>query len=330
MNFKIIITGPVGSGKTTAVNSLTGRDAALTDATVSDSDLVTKQRKKTTTVAMDHDVVQLENGDTINVFGTPGQERFDFMWDILSQGAHGIVLLLDNTRNYPFRDLKFYTERFSKLIANSRLIVGITHTDINKELSVEAYRNWLNELEIKAEVFAVDARKGDQVLALLYKLLGIANQDVSLPIGFVDNNVQKTESRKFSVRSFLDKLKFESRENFSDISRERTLEIDKKALAEIASIEGVRGISLLDSEELLHSTIDDEQTNEFLKFITGIASDISTDLDRGNIHRIMLRSPDDDNLMLFLEQEKSLGIISKQHKSIQVLSQQIEDKLQWL
>jgi len=330
MNFKIIITGPVGSGKTTAVNSLTGRDAALTDATVSDSDLVTKQRKKTTTVAMDHDVVQLENGDTINVFGTPGQERFDFMWDILSQGAHGIVLLLDNTRNYPFRDLKFYTERFSKLIGNSRLIVGITHTDINKELSVEAYRNWLNELEIKAEVFAVDARKGDQVLALLYKLLGIANQDVSLPIGFVDNNVQKTESRKFSVRSFLDKLKFESRENFSDISRERTLEIDKKALAEIASIEGVRGISLLDSEELLHSTIDDEQTNEFLKFITGIASDISTDLDRGNIHRIMLRSPDDDNLMLFLEQEKSLGIISKQHKSIQVLSQQIEDKLQWL
>jgi signal recognition particle receptor subunit beta len=297
---------------------------------VSDSDLVTKQRKKTTTVAMDHDVVQLENGDTINVFGTPGQERFDFMWDILSQGAHGIVLLLDNTRNYPFRDLKFYTERFSKLIGNSRLIVGITHTDINKELSVEAYRNWLNELEIKAEVFAVDARKGDQVLALLYKLLGIANQDVSLPIGFVDNKVQKTESRKFSVRSFLDKLKFESRENFSDISRERTLEIDKKALAEIASIEGVRGISLLDSEELLHSTIDDEQTNEFLKFITGIASDISTDLDRGNIHRIMLRSPDDDNLMLFLEQEKSLGIISKQHKSIQVLSQQIEDKLQWL
>ncbi len=87
---------------------------------------------------------------------------------------------------------------------------------------------------------------------------------------------------------------------------------------------------MLDTEELLHSTIDDEQMNEFLRFLTGIASDISTDLGRGNIHRIMLRSPDDDNLMLFLEQEKSLGIISKQHKSIQVLSQQIEDKLQWL
>ncbi len=330
MNYKIIITGPVGSGKTTAVNSLTGRDAVLTDATVSDSDLVTKQRKKTTTVAMDHDVVQLENGDTINVFGTPGQERFDFMWDILSQGAHGIVLLMDNTRNYPFRDLKFYTERFSKLIGSSRLIVGITHTDVNKELSVEAYRNWLNELEIKAEVFAVDARKGEQVLALLYKLLDIASQDVSLPIDFIDKNAQKNESRKFSVRSFLDKLKFETSENFTDISQERTLQIDKTALAEIASIEGVRGISLLDSEELLHSTIDDEQMTEFLKYLTVIASDISEDLGTGGIHRIMLRSPDDDNLTLFVEQEKSLGIISKRHKSIQVLSQQIEDKLQWL
>ncbi len=330
MNYKIIITGPVGSGKTTAVNSLTGRDAALTDAVVSDSDLVTKQRKKTTTVAMDHDVVQLENGDTINVFGTPGQERFDFMWDILSQGAHGIILLLDNTRNYPFRDLKFYTERFSKLIGGSRLILGITHTDVNSELSLEAYRNWLNEMEIRAEVFAVDARKGEQILGLLYKLLGIASENVSLPIDSVDKNVQKTESKRFSVRHFLDKLKFESKENFTDISQERTLQIDKKALAEIAKVEGVRGISLLDAEELLHSTIDDEELNEFLKFLTGIASDISTDLDRGSIHRIMLRSSDDDNVMLFLEREKSLGIISKQRKSIQVLSQQIEDKLQWL
>ncbi len=330
MNYKIIITGPVGSGKTTAVNSLTGRDAALTDAVVSDSDLVTKQRKKTTTVAMDHDVVQLENGDTINVFGTPGQERFDFMWDILSQGAHGIILLLDNTRNYPFRDLKFYTERFSKLIGGSRLILGITHTDVNSELSLEAYRNWLNEMEVRAEVFAVDARKGEQILGLLYKLLDIANENVSLPIDLVDKNVQKTESKRFSVRHFLDKLKFESKDNFTDISQERTLQIDKKALAEIAKVEGVRGISLLDAEELLHSTIDDEELNEFLKFLTGIASDISTDLDRGSIHRIMLRSPGDDNVMLFLEREKSLGIISKQRKSIQVLSQQIEDKLQWL
>ena len=330
MNYKIIITGPVGSGKTTAVNSLTGRDAVLTDAVVSDSDLVTKQRKKTTTVAMDHDVVQLENGDTINVFGTPGQERFDFMWDILSQGAHGIILLLDNTRNYPFRDLKFYTERFSKLIGGSRLILGITHTDVNSELSLEAYRNWLNEMEVRAEVFAVDARKGEQILGLLYKLLDIANENVSLPIDLVDKNVQKTESKRFSVRHFLDKLKFESKDNFTDISQERTLQIDKKALAEIAKVEGVRGISLLDAEELLHSTIDDEELNEFLKFLTGIASDISTDLDRGSIHRIMLRSPGDDNVMLFLEREKSLGIISKQRKSIQVLSQQIEDKLQWL
>ena len=330
MNYKIIITGPVGSGKTTAVNSLTGRDAALTDAVVSDSDLVTKQRKKTTTVAMDHDVVQLENGDTINVFGTPGQERFDFMWDILSQGAHGIILLLDNTRNYPFRDLKFYTERFSKLIGGSRLILGITHTDINKELPIAAYRNWLNEMEIKAEVYAVDARKGEQVLGLLYKLLDIANEDVSLPIDFINHSSQKAELKKFSVRKFLDKLKFESREEFSDAAQERSLEIDKKALAEIAKVEGVRGISLLDSEELLHSTIDDEQLNEFLKFLTAITADITADLDRGSIHRIMLRSPGDENVTLFLEQEKSLGIISKQQKSIQVLSQQIEDKLQWL
>ena len=143
MIYKVIVTGPVGSGKTAAVNSLTNKNAALTDALVSDLDLVTKQHKKTTTVAMDFDVISLGSNNVVHVYGTPGQERFDFMWDILSQGAHGIIILLDLSRNYPFRDLKYYTSRFSELISSSRLIIGLTHVDIQKDFSIEPYKELL-------------------------------------------------------------------------------------------------------------------------------------------------------------------------------------------
>ena len=102
MNYKVIITGAVGSDKTTAVNSLTNNNAALTDAVVSGSDQITKQRKETTTVATDFDVIRLDDDNVVHVYGTPEHERFDFMWDILSQGTH-IILLLDIIRNYPHR-----------------------------------------------------------------------------------------------------------------------------------------------------------------------------------------------------------------------------------
>ena len=61
---------------------------------------MTVHRKGQTTVAMDYGTLQLDAQTKVHLYGTPGQERFDFMWEILAQGGLGLVLLLDNCLLY--------------------------------------------------------------------------------------------------------------------------------------------------------------------------------------------------------------------------------------
>ena len=95
INRKIIFTGPVGAGKTTAIASISDIKPIATDEYASD---MTKSRKPQTTVAMDYGLIRLSDNERVHLYGTPGQERFDFMWDILTKGGIGLILLLDNTR----------------------------------------------------------------------------------------------------------------------------------------------------------------------------------------------------------------------------------------
>ena len=87
---KIIFTGPVGVGKTTAIAAISDEPPIQTDARASD---MTLARKANTTVAMDYGVIRLDESTKVHLYGTPGQERFDFMWEILSQGSIGLILI---------------------------------------------------------------------------------------------------------------------------------------------------------------------------------------------------------------------------------------------
>ena len=337
MNYKVVITGPVGSGKTTAVNSLTDKDAALTDAIVSDSDQITKQRKKTTTVAMDYDVIRLNDDTLVHVYGTPGQERFDFMWEILSKGAHGVILLLDNTRNYPFRDLKYYTQRFAQLIKASKLTIGITRYDLKQDPPIQTYRQWLKTLNLEADVLVVDAREKSDVTKLFYTLLGIKNEEA---IDASEEEITATEQGDEEASSHDTKHEtneetIDEEQSLPDNTVEETppdeIAFSEKTVNTVLEVNGVNGATLSNSYgELLYSTIADEELNEFIAFLSGITPDIENTLNRGKINRIMLRSPHDDNLTVFVEKNKSLGITSDRRKSVQALSQQIEDMLQWM
>ncbi len=167
-NRKIIFTGPVGSGKTTAINSISDIEMVSTNQEASD---MTQTRKKNTTVAMDYGVIKLGNDEKVHLYGTPGQERFDFMWSILTKGGIGLVLLLDNTRKDPFHDMKFYTHSFKDFINENQMVIGITQTDRQKTPSITQYRDWLTELGFEAPIFEVDARSRDDISLLLQGLL---------------------------------------------------------------------------------------------------------------------------------------------------------------
>ncbi|MDP3010368.1 MAG: ATP/GTP-binding protein [Methylococcales bacterium] len=166
--YKIIFTGPVGAGKTTAINSISDLPPIKTDAAASD---MTKSKKSATTVAMDYGVMNLPGGEKLHLYGTPGQERFDFMWDILVTRGIGLVLLLDNTRADPFVDMKFFLDAFDKFIGDTAVAVGVTQMDVSAKPTIEDYQIQLGGMGLKLPVFAVDARVRNDVSILIQSLL---------------------------------------------------------------------------------------------------------------------------------------------------------------
>ncbi|MGR8930597.1 MAG: GTP-binding protein [Gammaproteobacteria bacterium] len=166
--YKIIFTGPVGAGKTTAISSISDSPPIKTDAAASD---MTKNRKASTTVAMDYGVMNLDGGEKVHLYGTPGQERFDFMWDILTTGGIGLILLLDNTRADPFQDMRFFLDAFDKFISSTAVAIGVTQMDLSNKPTIADYHKQLHTMNIKPPVFAVDAREYNDVSLLVQALL---------------------------------------------------------------------------------------------------------------------------------------------------------------
>jgi len=166
--YKIIFTGPVGAGKTTAIDSISDVPPVKTDAAASD---MTKSRKAATTVAMDYGIMNLADGEKIHLYGTPGQERFDFMWDILTVGGIGLVLLLDNTRADPFKDMRFFLDSFSGFISDTSVAIGVTQMDLSSKPTINDYHEHLQGMDLKPAVFSVDARVKNDVSLLVQALL---------------------------------------------------------------------------------------------------------------------------------------------------------------
>lgn len=167
-DYKIIFTGPVGAGKTTAIGSISDITPIKTDTKASD---MTSNKKSQTTVAMDYGVLKLDGGEQIHLYGTPGQERFDFMWDILTTGGIGLVLLINNASENPINDLKFFVNAFSDFIAQTNIVVGVTQMDLAKKPTIEDYRVVLKEMSLNPPLFEVDARQKGDISLLVQALL---------------------------------------------------------------------------------------------------------------------------------------------------------------
>ncbi len=100
---KMVVTGPFAAGKTCFINSVSEIDVVSTERKISSE---AERIKETTTVAMDFGRITVDDDLVLYIFGTPGQKRFDFMWEILSEGMLGFIVVVDSTRPETFREAK--------------------------------------------------------------------------------------------------------------------------------------------------------------------------------------------------------------------------------
>ena len=122
---RIVVTGGVGAGKTTFIRTISEIDVVDTDKRATDE---LAELKEKTTVALDFGKLTITPTQSLHLYGTPGQSRFDFMWDILIKKAHAYILLIDAHRPNQFREARKLLNIMKQNASNPELI-GITPTD---------------------------------------------------------------------------------------------------------------------------------------------------------------------------------------------------------
>lgn len=122
---KMVITGPFAAGKTAFIGAVSEIDVVRTERKISSS---AERVKETTTVAMDFGRITVDDDLVLYLFGTPGQRRFDFMWEILSEGMLGFVVLVDSTKPETFREAKRILETFQSY-ASTPFVVAANKQD---------------------------------------------------------------------------------------------------------------------------------------------------------------------------------------------------------
>ncbi|MEO1591032.1 MAG: ATP/GTP-binding protein [Cyanobacteria bacterium J06632_22] len=122
---RLVVTGPVGAGKSTFIRTVSEIEVVDTDRATTDE---AANLKPKTTVAMDFGRLQFSPEMALHLYGTPGQSRFNFMWDVLIDKAHAYMLLVAAHRPAEFRNArliyKYMTSRSQVPVA-----IGITHVD---------------------------------------------------------------------------------------------------------------------------------------------------------------------------------------------------------
>ena len=124
---KMVVTGPFSAGKTEFIRSISEIDVISTERKISSE---AERVKEETTVAMDFGRITVDQDLVLYLFGTPGQRRFDFMWEILSEGMLGFIVLIDSVRAETFREAKHILEIF-RSYAPTPYVVAANKQDLS-------------------------------------------------------------------------------------------------------------------------------------------------------------------------------------------------------
>ncbi len=163
---KMVVTGPFNSGKTEFIQSISEINVVSTERKISSE---AEKVKDSTTVAMDFGRITVDQDLVLYLFGTPGQKRFDFMWEILSEGMLGFIVMVDSTRPETFREARSILETF-RAYAPTPYVVAANKQDLPDAWDIEDIRLALR-LSPKVKLLPCVATKKEPVKTALLELL---------------------------------------------------------------------------------------------------------------------------------------------------------------
>ncbi len=163
---KMVVTGPFNAGKTEFIRSVSEIDVVSTERKISSE---AERVKETTTVAMDFGRITVDEDLVLYLFGTPGQKRFDFMWEILSEGMLGFVVMVDSTRPETFREARSILETF-RAYAPTPYVVAANKQDREDAWEIDDMRIALR-LDSKIKLLPCVATDKETVKNVLLELL---------------------------------------------------------------------------------------------------------------------------------------------------------------
>lgn len=163
---KMVVTGPFNSGKTEFIRSVSEINVVSTERKISSE---AERVKNTTTVAMDFGRITVDQDLVLYLFGTPGQKRFDFMWEILSEGMLGFIVMVDSNRPETFREARSILETF-RAYAPTPYVVAANKQDLPDAWDLEDIRLALR-LSPEVKLLPCVATKKETVKGVLLELL---------------------------------------------------------------------------------------------------------------------------------------------------------------
>lgn len=166
---KIVITGPFSAGKTTLIQTISEVAIVGTERDVTDD---TRSVKSRTTVAMDFGRITFADQLSLFLFGTPGQRRFEVMWEILSEGMIGFILLVHAGDDRSVEEASHILRTFREY-ADVPYVIGITHLDEVEGETHEIFASVRSALEAPDEVkiVACDPREREDIKGLMLNIL---------------------------------------------------------------------------------------------------------------------------------------------------------------
>ena len=167
--FNIAITGNVGAGKTSFIKTISEIEVVSTEKKASDE---VSSLKKDTTVALDFGRLTLNKDQVLYLYGTPGQSRFDFMWDIIIEKAHAYILLVDAHRPQDFHSCRRILN-FMRSKVDLPMLIGLTHADCEGAWQAEdiALALGLKNPQRRPNIITVNASDASSVAQSLICLL---------------------------------------------------------------------------------------------------------------------------------------------------------------